>query len=170
MADPGIFALMMGKISECLCETLAAAGTSTCYCGIMLGQQNGPLGLMQCGGDKQCAVAWVRPVQVFRSSPFPLPVDPGTQVRNPRLAMEIEVGIARCYPQPVGRAMFPSEDSIWASSVQVTDDIETMRQAILCCIPKNDPAWTGRLLEVGSWTPLPAEGRVAGGTWSGWIG
>lgn len=161
---------MMGKISECLCQTLEAAGTNTCYCGIMLGQQNGPLGLMQCGEKKKCAVAWVRPVSVFRSGPFPLPIEPGVQIRGARLAMEIEVGIARCYPQAQGRAEFPSEESIWGSAVTVTDDIEIMRQAILCCIPKNDPAWGGRLLELGTWTPLPAEGRVAGGTWNGWIG
>lgn len=168
--EPGTFALMAGKIAECLCATLAEAGTKTCYCGIMMGQQNGPLGLMQCGGDKACAVAWVRPVEVYQTDIFPTPVEPGTPTRNPRLAMQIEVGIARCYPQPQGKALFAAEADIWDSAVQVMDDVETMRKAILCCIPKNDPAWAKRLVALGSWTPLPAEGRVAGGTWSGFLG
>ncbi len=164
-----VLALMLRKIAECLCAAVNPDG-DFCYCGVMLGQQANPLGMLNCK-ERPCGVAWVRPAASYPSSGFSLPDEQGSgrSARSP-LALQIEVGVARCYPQPSGREMFVAPEKLAETADTVLTDMVAMRSAILCCIPKNDPAWAGRQVELGEWQPLPADGRVAGGVWSAWIG
>ena len=154
------------KVKECLCESFA---DELCYCGLMLGDDTSPLGIINCGGDAKCGIAWVRPVEIFPSANFPLADLEGETLRPGPLAMQFQVGIARCYPRPERGHQYPDPDKIDKAFARYMADMETARRAIMCCLNSRDPLWRDLTSRLGSWTPLPAESGASGGVWNAWV-
>lgn len=154
------------KISECLC---AEVGKGLCYCGIIMGDETAPLGIMQCGDTRDCGIAWVRPVEIYSSGAFPVPdVEVGPRSAGP-LAMSFEVGVARCHPRPQGRAQHPNPDEMSKAFEQYMCDMAAVRRAILCCLQSRDPLWADLTSMMGPWRPLPADGGASGGVWTAYV-
>lgn len=163
LVEEGIFFPMLTKLAECLCKNLEeAGGPGLCYCGLMIGTQAEPLGFLDC--SKDCGVAWVRPVTAFPSVMFPAPTEEGTACATP-LAMQIEVGVARCAPRAEGRNMFPDPQDIHNALRLYMSDMQAARRAIACCLG-SDP---GIEISLGSWSPLEVAGGLGGGIWTATI-
>lgn len=165
--DPRFYPVL-GQLLVCLESELAAnGGPGLCYLGPALGDAPPPFGLMDCDGAG-CGVAWVRPALTYTSLAFPVQDDPGgTQGRIPPLAMEIEVGVARCYPRAQGRQQYPSNAAMLDALRLYMSDMQAMRRAIVCCFGSEE--MRRRKSVLGAWTPLSAAAGVSGGTWSAWI-
>lgn len=158
LVDDRLVFPVLQRLSECLCSELEkAGGPSLCYCGLMVGDIM-PLELMSCETGN-CGVAWVRPVQGFGSTIFPAPDEEGSCVSP--LAMQLEVGVARCYPQGDPRRGMDPQEFFEAARLYMSD-MQAVRRAIHCCF--------GRGFEgsyaLGTWDPIPAQGGVSGGTWT----
>lgn len=168
-ADDDFFFPRLTALAECLTAELEKqGGPPLCYSGLMIGQQNFPLGLVD--QTNNLGVAWVRPVITFPSATFPLPDDPSVTARTScksRLAMEIEIGVARCAPAASGRAAYVDPQDIFEATRLYMADMQAMKRALLCCYKPQDK---DRLVATGAWTPLEAMGRVSGGSWQAWIG
>lgn len=165
LVDETKFLPLLQALHACVdAELTAAGGPSLCFSGIVLGSSPPPLGLMDC--TKQCGVLWIRPVSAFESNPFPQPTIglDASRCTNP-LAMEVEIGIARCYPRPSGTAMYPDPQAVFEAVRLGMSDFKAIRKAITCCFNTSD-----REVALGAWTPLEAAMGAAGGTWQAWIG
>lgn len=163
----------IARLVDCLRSELAKAnGPDLCYIGLQIGDRPAFLGLADCKG-KQCGVAWVRLVGIYPSSSFPLP-DDGSQPGNCQspMAYEVEIGVARCAPQPEGREMYPDSGKVFDALRLYMSDSRAMRSALLCCLPAEVKKRDGRDIRVmlGNWTPLEQGAGTSGGTWNGWIG
>lgn len=159
LVDDRITFPVLQRLQECLCAELAkAGGPELCYCGLMVGDIM-PLELMNCTSGN-CGVAWVRPMQGFISSDFPMP-DEGASCVAP-LAFQVEVGVARCYPMADPRRSMDPQAMFEAARLYMSD-MQAMRRAIHCCLVADDFQGSYAL---GTWEPIPADGGVSGGTWT----
>lgn len=163
---------VLARLSDCLCQELAAAGgPGLCYCGMWLGSAQPPLGLADCSkGD--CGVAWVRVNSAFPSSVFPQPdAGSGSKCSAP-MAYEVEIGVARCAPAPQGRDMFPDKQAIFDAQRLYMGDMRAAKRALLCCLPQaqRDAGGPAVLASVGQWVPLDNAGNRSGGAWTGYLG
>lgn len=160
LQDDTIIFPTLQRLQECLCQGLAAAGgPGLCYCGLMVGDIM-PLQLVQCGPGGCGGVAWVRPSQIFPSLILPEP-EPGESCLAP-LAVEVEIGVARCYPMPDPRKMIDPQAMFEASRLYMSD-MRAMRKAIRCCL--DDNSFQGSY-SMGTWAPIEASGGISGGTWT----
>src|SRR5690606_10758523 len=159
LVDDRITFPVLQRLQECLCAELAkAGGPELCYCGLMVGDIM-PLELMNCSSGN-CGVAWVRPMQGFITSDFPVP-DEGASCVAP-LAFQVEVGVARCYPMADPRRAMDPQAMFEAARLYMSD-MQAMRRAIRCCLVADDFQGSYAL---GTWEPIPADGGVSGGTWT----
>jgi hypothetical protein len=116
--------------------------------------------LMSQGRDECCeGVAWVRVIQVYPSSTFPIqdlvwdgPCGPAAW------AVQVELGVARCAPTP-DMSEIPSSDVWDALSLQVMDDAAAVRKAVCCYTASN----LDRMILEGQWLPTAVEGGCVGG-------
>ena len=156
------------RLQECLCEELEkAGGPSLCFCGLVPAGRP-PLGLMQCGDNKPCGVAWVAPVGAYPVGVFPAPADPASTPCNGPLAMRVQVGIARCHPRPRrGQSTLDPQDTFEAVRLYMSD-MAAAKRAILCCFGKTDGKDYDVALE--SWEPMDPEASASGGIWTAVIG
>lgn len=163
------------KLVECLDRELNEAGTGKrCFTGLVPAGRP-PLGAMVCDGRQACGVAWVSTASVFPSTSFPVPDEGGgdatLQGARAPLAMEVQMGVARCYPSPQGRDERADMQAYLDTTRVVLSDMAAMRRAIACCIrPSRTDATPPLDFSLGQWTPIEPEARVTGGTWQFWIG
>lgn len=110
--------------------------------------------------DECCeGLAWVRVVGGFDSAKFPAPDQLPTKCIGDRMAVVLEMGVARCAPTPDATAIPTCEE--WTEVTQrVMDDWAAMRRAARCFQALNPT----RLMIRGGWQPLPTEGGCVGGT------
>jgi hypothetical protein len=165
--DDDFFFPRLTEIAACLTATLEdEGGPGFCYSGLMFGQQNMPLGLVDQG--QNLGVAWVRPVTTFPSTTFPLPDDPSTRIAcRAGFAMEIEIGVARCAPRARDRSMYVDPQDVFEATRLYMADMQAMKRAVLCCYKPSHPE---ALVAFGVWTPLEVAAGITGGTWQAWIG
>lgn len=160
----------MVKLAACLCTEITERGLpEPCDCGIV----PGPMAVMDscgscsgtlsssCGGQ-----AWVRMVNEFPSTTFPQPSQDANNCWS-SMAYVLEVGIARCLPQPrvnsiTGISAPDKEANIEATRLQMADKA-AMLAAIRCCLgdSEDEPTYM-----VGSYTPMQATGDCGGGFWT----
>lgn len=144
---------ILEALKECLCTTLREAELlpGNCFCGILPGSDV-PF-------DYQNGMAWVRLTDASPSTVFPAAAEYRRGCGSP-LSFGVEVGALNCIPGLSATGTFPSaavrEE---ATRVQVATMMK-MREAIVCCMPKE--------LEIflGAYAPVGPEGSVVGGTWT----
>lgn len=112
--------------------------------------------------DDECCrgLAWVRAVTFFPTDGlFEQQVVPSTGGVGPLgWIVELEMGVGRCAPTPPASQLITCDQ--WTTlTEEVYDDAAAMRRAF-CCFLENHRGQT----VAGVWTPLPVEGRCAGGT------
>lgn len=173
LIEDGRFFPTLAKLTACLERELDKAnGGKRCFTGLTPAGRP-PLGAMNCDG-KECGIAWVSPIAVFPSTSFPIP-DEGGSVETLRragapLAMEVQMGVARCYPTPRGREERASLQAYIDATRLYLSDMAAMRRAIACCM-EQEPGEPPLLdFALGQWAPLEPEARAGGGTWQFWIG
>lgn len=161
---------ILTNLFECLKAELAASGgDSLCFIGLTPAGRP-PLGVMTCKEGHGCGVAWISPVSAFPSSDFPAPDEGGeVAIKNPNLAMEIEVGVARCYPQPQGRESQADPQAYFEAMRLYLSDMAAMKRAIDCCFRWSQGEPPPPQHSIGSWSPLEPEARASGGTWQFWV-
>lgn len=169
LVDEEFFLPRLMRLTDCLREELVKNGSpATCYHGLMVGGIR-PLGLTDCT-DGDCGVSWVGGLESFPSAIFPQPDVPGVTTCGKPWAMRVELGVARCYPRPVGKAANPGAQPMFDANRLFMADMAAMKRALTCC-------WKGSAKEradwkfaVEGWTALePANGK-SGGVLTGWIG
>ena len=112
------------------------------------------------------ALGYVRAVQVFPTTTFPVPE--GTPLGScvSTLAVAVEVGIMRCAPNPYelhGEIVYPSAEELTESARVQMADMAALRLAILNC-----PAAQDKVLAV--YSPRGPQGGVVGGIWNATLG
>lgn len=148
----------------CLTDELdKAKGPARCYTGLIIGDQM-PLGLMNCT-DGGCGVAWVRPVTAFPSLTFPNPAE--FAPCGAPMAMTIEIGVARCYPRPTGKNIYPDPQAMFDATRLYMSDRAAMERAI-CCVGRE----MGSDFQVSknAWLPITPGNGASGGTWTFSVG
>lgn len=160
LVDEPTFFPMLARLAECLCERLAeSGGPELCYCGLMIGTQAEPLGFMSC--DRECGVAWVRPVTAFPSTIFPSPAEDSPTTCATPLAMQVEVGVARCAPRAEGRNLYPDPQDIYNALRLYMSDMRAAHRAIACCLGAD----RNIELSMGAWNPIEQGAGISGGVW-----
>lgn len=163
------FTPRLTTLIQCLSDELdKAGGPGRCYTGLMVGTMD-PLGLAKCS-DGQCGVAWVRPVGVYEAPSFPGGGGEGalgpSRIGTP-LAMEVAIGVGRCYPRIGQKEAFPDPQLQLEATILYMSDMQAARRALLCCFPEADRSYQAAL---GLWSPLEPQAGWSGGIWQGWIG
>lgn len=167
LVEENRFFPILANLLECLRNELAEAkGPDPCFIGLTPAGRP-PLGMLTCGGEKD-GVAWVSPVMVFPSTDFPTP-DEGQLGTGSPLAIEIEMGVARSYPAPVGRDAQADPQAYFDTTRLYLSDMAAMRRAIQCCFKAGLGGSLPPDLSLGAWTPIEAEARAGGGTWQFWV-
>jgi hypothetical protein len=164
--DVGVYPTMIA-LSACLCAELDASGLGgACFCGIIPGSQVVLDVCASCGKDKACpGQAWVRLVSAFPSTIFPDADHTVATCLSP-LAYNLEVGVARCFPQGKSNSITgftpPTlDEQVNATRLQMAD-MAAMKRAIQCCMTRNDDI----TYALGQYTPMTVGGGCGGGTWS----
>lgn len=109
--------------------------------------------------------AWVRIVSAYTSTTFPEPDQSAQSMCVGRPAALIEVGVARCAPEPtqtMGVLEAPAPEVLTESARVQSADREAMRRGII--------AGGGDDVIIGSYTPLGPQGGIVGGFWRSYIG
>jgi hypothetical protein len=152
-AWPAVLALI-----ECLCTEMVNAGLGPlCLCSPLPGAQ-----VAMDYGDQ--GMAWVRVEGVWPSVSFPNPEPGGRGSCTSPLAIQLEVGAARCAPALGPDGELPSlADQFDATRMQLAD-MSAMHRAISCC----QGLGPGRLA-LGTYTPGGPQGGVLWGTWTVWV-
>lgn len=150
----------MRALADCVCEELLAEDAEPCFCGV-LGGSDVPLDYCSPCGDR-CGQAWVRLVNIFPSSTFPV-ADEGAALNAagcpPALAFTLEVGVVRCAPQPDSMGNAPTAEAHAAAVEAQMRDAAAVARAIECCIGIDHE------YSLGSYEPVSA-GDCLGGTWT----
>lgn len=170
LVDETFFFPRLQSLVECLREELESArGPQLCYCGLWVSTA-APTGLMSCSGGEGCGVAWVRPVTAYPSDSFPEPTGGvETSCASP-MVMQVEIGVARCYPRPQGRDVIVDPQQMFDATRLYMSDMRAAKRALICCLPGRAPGGEVYQTALDSWNPLDPTGGVSGGAWSGWIG
>lgn len=146
-----LVAATLEAIADCLCTQITTDGLPPlCYCGVVPGALAVADRIGDCGSV--CGMAWVRLDQMYPATVVGVPsADPGNCRKA--LALDIEVGILRCFPAE------PTDDDLFSSTELQMLDAETMFRAVTCCpaIPQMDAV-------VAPYTPLGPDGATVGGT------
>jgi hypothetical protein len=144
-------AVTLEAIADCLCEQIVTDGLPpVCYCGVMPGVLAVADRIGNCGDV--CGMAWVRLDQMYPATIVGVPsVDPGNCSKG--LALDIEVGILRCFPTE------PTDLDLFSSTELQLADAESMVRAVSCCpaIPQMD-------MVLAPYTPMGPDGGTVGGT------
>lgn len=103
---------------------------------------------------------WVRLITVQPSGrPFPQ-FDAAQQCGATLWAATIGIGVVRCVSVVDDQGRAPTPAQLNADSVQMTADMDALREAIQCCMAVND-----RLVKFSRWDALGPQGGCAGGEW-----
>lgn len=152
-AWPGVQALI-----ECLCTEMVNSGLGPlCLCSPLPGSQIA----LDYGAE---GMAWVRVAGAWPSANFPNPDPGGRGACTSPLAIQLEVGAARCAPSLGDDGELPTLSEQFEVTRLQLADMAAMRRAILCC----DLANNGRVA-LGAYTPAGPQGGVVWGTWTVWV-
>lgn len=83
-----------------------------------------------CGG-----FAWVRLVGAYPTLNFPQLLSSAERCRHDQWALDIELGVARCVPEPCDVLGQPCCDGELIGAMAVWDDFARMRRVFGCCLP-----------------------------------
>lgn len=148
---PGVDAL-----ATCLCQELIRSGLpETCFCGVVAGEVAFDL------AEEDRGLAWVRLVQVFPSTTFPIGAT-GVRSCMAPLVAEVEVGVMRCFPA-AKQGEQGTETEHWNAAQLQQADMMAMYRAVQCCYGKFDE------FAIGAYTPIGPDGGYLGGTWQVWL-
>lgn len=158
--DQGIYPVL-AELNACLCTALG--DSSPCFCGILVGEVIPTEYVGSCvdeHGEPSCGVAYVRVTGAFPTEQFPDPLITGSC--NTIMAYNVSVGILRCASvgEEDGGPVDPEE--MEKLTLQLLGDMKAIRRAIQCCFLRAFPDVDHVM---GTFTPLPMEGGVAGGEW-----
>jgi hypothetical protein len=128
--------------SLCAWGVVAGSAPSLDYCG-------------GCEGDG-CGQWWIAVQSIFPFTTFPNPDD--TAQCGTELGVNIQVGVARCFPVPEDGDPVTHEQHAEAFAEQMADAL-AMHAAIACCV-------TGYTVALGTYDPIGPEGGCLGGTWT----
>lgn len=152
-AWPGVSALV-----SCLCQEMEAANLGPlCLCSPLPGSQIA----LDYGTE---GMAWVRVVGAWPSETFPAQAPSRGRSCTAPLAIQLEVGAARCAPAIGDQGELPTLTEQFDVTRLQMADMAAMRRAIQCCAT----AQPG-LIELGQYTPGGPQGGVVWGTWSVFI-
>lgn len=169
MIDDTVAFPVLEALAACLCQEIAAADLpEPCFCGVLAGQlvANEHCGSEDCAGDGCTGgQAWVRLAGVYPSSQFPVQ-DQDQATCATLLAVEIEVGVARCAPvvSDEGGAMEGDAPTLaqWHATTRLQmADMAAMRRAVLCCLGARSRDYL-----LGAYAPFGPEGGCVGGIWT----
>jgi hypothetical protein len=172
LVDDAKFWPMLQSLVDCMCTSLAEAkGPALCYCGLYVGDTQPPLGVMDCSGQA-CGIAWVRPVSSYPSSAFPAAEEGTLASCSAPLAMQVEIGVARCMPRPTGKQVLADPQEMFDAARLYMSDLQAVRKAIACCFGdlRKDPAKRSWQHSLAEWQPVPSGAGVSGGMWNLFIG
>jgi len=150
------------ELCTCLEASIATRGLPpTCECMVMPGVQ---VAIEQCNpcGSNKCGMAWVRLVQVFPSSVFPVQ-DVQTLGCDLMLVFEAEVGVVRCAPSGDAQGNPPTKAEYEQAAWLQDQDMMAIRDAVKCCFLHD-------LTMLSTFTPYGPEGGCVGGSWSVFVG
>lgn len=174
MVDDAAFWPALMKLQDCVKQhLLEAKGPDLCFAGIVPSQP--PFGVANCEDGKGCGIQWIAPLTAFPSTSFPLPQDEAQSANcGTSLVMQLEVGVARCYPRPKGREAQADPQFYFDATRLYLSDMQAVRKAILCCLPKElkgmTPERGGMQMRLESWNPIQPGNGFSGGTWTAYIG
>lgn len=161
-ADLSIYP-MLAELRECLCSALG--GSRPCFCQIVVGNE---IPVDYVGGDCDhdsddldgCGVAYVRVVGAYPTSRFPEAMDAPTC--NTAMAYNLAVGVLRCTSVGEEDGGPVNQEDFATLQLQLLSDMKAIRRAIQCCFMQAFPRATHVM---GTFTPQPQMGGVAGGEW-----
>ena len=125
-----------------------------CFCGVVPGEAMAIDYVESC--DDTCGMAWVRLIAVVPANGFGIP-NTNTGNCGAALGIDIEVGMARCFPTPDDGGP-PDAETQLAIAAQVNADMMVMRRAIACCPGSRD--WV-----IDGYSPFGPQGGSIGGIW-----
>lgn len=109
-----------------------------------------------CDDDEEfCSQVWVRVVSV---NAVDEPVEFNGRYGPGSMALDIEVGVLRCFDVPEGGEA-PTATDVLAGAVQAMEDMNSVY-----CAAMNCEVWEA--IESGQWIPSGPTGGQYGGTWS----
>lgn len=144
---------VLTQLVTCLRQEIANAGVpEPAFIGILPGAVWVADYAADCGGQ-----AWVRLVTTYPSVAFPNPdAEPNNFDRL--LAVQVEVGIARCAPSSDDDGTPPSVgEQAEAARLQLAD-MQVLYRTLRCCLDDDSV--------LGQYAPVGPEGGVLGGTWT----
>lgn len=148
---------LLEQLLDCLCQQLALTTAGpVCACCITTGPP--VIDCCACAGAGTEGQAWVRVVRIYPSAPrFPAQQVDVQRCPVTGLAVEIELGAARC-SRTITEDGSPADcDAQLADAEIVLDDAAAMRRALGCCFAGD------KILVINQWQSYGPEGGCVGG-------
>lgn len=146
---------LLEELLECLCTQLALTTRGpVCACCIT----TGPPVIECCTCEAGEGMAWVRVVRIYPSLPrFPAQAVEVQKCPVTGLAVELELGAARCSRQVTEDGSTAECPEQLADAEAVLDDAAAMRRALSCCFAGD------KVLVINQWQSYGPEGGCVGG-------
>lgn len=151
---------VLSELAACLCNMMAEAGTSGCFCGILAGpNQEIPI---DSDGCDNCGAGYVRLESAYPST-IQFPEQDQQATCRAVMAFPVTVGIVRCAPVGDSLGNPPEPKELNAFARQVFADMALIRRAIACCLV--DDKFEDIEYVMGEYTQRLVEGGTGGGEW-----
>lgn len=139
-------------VRNCLCDALSTSSVPPAICCITAGR---PVIVECCQG-----IAWVRMVNAYPTTAFPSQDRTPSNCVPPAWALVVEVGVARCVPQPCGELSPACCETELDVAMLLLEDFAAIRRMVTCCLP---PEIRPDEIVAGAWTVTdPEAGCVSG--------
>lgn len=157
-AWPGVTVL-----ASCLCAEIEVSGLGpVCLCSPLPGADIA----LDYGTE---GMAWVRVMGLWPSATFPsadgIGRGLGRSTCTSPLAVQVELGVARCAPMPGDDGEPPSMVDQFEATRRQLADMAAMRRAVVCCQGKD----ARYRIDLGPYSPGGPTGGVLWGTWTVWF-
>lgn len=117
-------------LQDCWCDALIDPQTQESTVAVCCITASTPVLPDCCGG-----FAWVRLIGAYPTAEFPSPVRQAIRCRHDLWALSVELGVARCIPEPCDVLGQPCCDGELIGALSVLDDFARMRRVFGCCLP-----------------------------------
>lgn len=117
-------------LQECWCAALIDPVTQQSTVAVCCITASLPVIPECCGG-----FAWVRLVGAYPTLDFPRQLNAAERCRHDQWALTVEIGVARCVPEPCDALGTPCCDAELVGAMDVWDDFARMRRVFGCCLP-----------------------------------
>lgn len=159
MADPIVWPIV-DAMFECLVTTFELETKPPAIIRHHFGSGTAVAQISPDGNENECCdgLAWVRVAEFYPSGNDQLTPYASASSCFEDMAVPIEIGAVRCWPQAGGFA--DRED--WATTTyDCLQDAAALRRAVKCCfIPGNESRWQ---VVIGRWRPVGVTGQCVGG-------